>query len=423
MDLFMSFGDVLWDLSIAMTSIIFVKIALYERIKGKKAFFLYVTICVIYLLADYLIFIWSRNESWSMMYFTAYVMELSAIFFAGYMAEGDLWRNFTFLALVQITVGLLLGVVALFSKSINAVLYYDGVYRLKNNPVIYYLYISVLQILFGVVVSLCLKPFIRRLTKINNIIYKFFFVFYSLYGFINCVIRVKNYSNKKFLALYVVVFLQFLGVITCVYLMVYLYNKSVRRNIEKELERLDINNEKFAVQYRKVAEENRKLSEIKADVNNYINEIKTSENLMLNAYAAAFNESNKDICMSTNPIVGSLLIDSIISELDDILEEKNTVLEVTIGRNCDGLIIEYENEIAFVIKTVINISDMLKESSYVVIGIRNVASRLFVSVNMICKAKLYSNGAISRMMNYIRLQKGYCIVKNSGNKALINVLL
>ena len=423
MDISLTFGDVLWDISIAMTSIILIKIAFYERFKGKIAFFLYVLLCLEYIFADYMVLMGANHDKWIFINFTALIMELFALFLTALMAEGDIWRNITFVTLNQIIVGMLLGVVSIFSKSIYEVLCNDGFYRVKNCPLKFYLYISILQILFAILTSYCMKPLVRRFTKFNSIIYKFFFAFYMVYGFFICVIRVKNYVNHNLLELYFFVGLQFMTVLFCIYVMIYIYNKSVINNIKKELEKIDLNNERFVEQYKKIAEENIKLSEIKVEAESYIKEISKSQDNKLKLYADLLNKSKEGFEIRTNPIVGNLLIDCIISNLESKLKENSTVLELTVGRGCDVLIRKHENEIAFVLKSIINIFDIIKDNSYVVIGLRNEASKIFISVNMVCKSKLRVNKILSKLMNYIRLQKGYCVIKSLEEYAVINILI
>ena len=132
-------------------------------------------------------------------------------------------------------------------------------------------------------------------------------------------------------------------------------------------------------------------------------------------------EDNKSL--SENPLTGSILIDGMFSDLEKKLQEKGIVCELTVGKSCESHIEINEKKIAFIIKTLNDMSDSLTSDSYVVIGIRNKARKLFVSVNMQCDTDIKRNRHLIRLANYIRLEKGYCLVKNVDKNVIIDVLI
>ena len=150
-----------------------------------------------------------------------------------------------------------------------------------------------------------------------------------------------------------------------------------------------------------------------------ISESKESD--VLNNYAASFFKNKMELYH--NPLTGSLLVDSTFTELESKLKSMNSVCELTIGANCENLIEKNEDKLAYILKTLIDIEKKVKENSYVVISIRNKSMRLFISINMRCKHEIHTNRALNKLVNYIRIDKGICMVDDNKNETAVDILL
>lgn len=83
----MTLGDTLWDITIASSNIILVNVVFNVRVKGYKAFFVYIFIIGIYLFADKLMFLQNKHDNWYLLYIVAFIMEFIAIILSGYIAH------------------------------------------------------------------------------------------------------------------------------------------------------------------------------------------------------------------------------------------------------------------------------------------------------------------------------------------------
>lgn len=418
-----SFGDILWDISIGLSSIILMNVAFYVRVKGIKAYFMYFFICAAYVFMDYMVFLTNEHQNWFFTYVMSFLLEFSTIYLCACLVEGNVWRSFTYLCTMHILVGVLIGFASFFSDDIKFILYNDGLYRKEKGFISGYIAVSILQIVFAYVVSKLFSLLLRRISKKDYIFYKFFCFFYVLYAVIvaNFKTNITTFNIKVSLALYV--FMQCIAMLLFVYFLFILYNRSIRKSVERELVSINTHNEFIIKKYNEAVEENSKLDAIKVSFNDYMEDIvkESGKNSILKNYAKSMLEDNKSL--SGNPLTGSILIDGMFSDLEKKLQEKGIVCELTVGKSCESHIEINVKKIAFIIKTLNDMSDSLTSDSYVVIGIRNKARKLFVSVNMQCDTDIKRNRHLIRLANYIRLEKGYCLVKNVDKNVIIDVLI
>ncbi|MBQ9277905.1 MAG: hypothetical protein IJ224_04640 [Lachnospiraceae bacterium] len=419
----MTFGDIVWDVAIALSNIIFINVAFYNRTKGFRAFCLYFLMCCAYVFMDYILFVNKKFGDHLSIYIIGVFVEFSILYMCSCMAEGNVWRNFTFICTMQVIVSALIGLSSFFDADIKFILYNDAMYRKKTSDFSGYIKISIVQVFFAYIVGKLFCSIIRKISKKDHIFYKFFFLFYCIYAVVISNFKYNMTFHDLELPLIIYVIIQCIATILFSYFLFLLYNRSLRKKIENELIALEAENTNILKKYDEIIAENQSLNNVKTSFNTYIKDISnnTKNNEKLKKYVSELIVENKDI--SGNPLTGSLMIDSMISDMENKLKDKGVACELTIGKSCEEHIMKNENKIAYIIKSIIDLKDFISDNSYVVIGIRNKAHMLFISVNMQCDIDINKKRPLISLANYIRLDRGCCVYKKTDNNAVIDILI
>ncbi|MBQ9200204.1 MAG: hypothetical protein IJ141_08505 [Lachnospiraceae bacterium] len=421
----MSWIDVFLDVCMAFCCILLVVFAYYPRIKGIKLIYLYAVIWVLFLFVDFLLYL--KPDNFYLRYFygiIGFLIEIFIYYLCSYFCYGNIYKNIVWFMNLNILSNVLVNVISMLNPKTGKVLLDSNLLRTGNGSAPGVMYFVIMLIISYFISIFLFRRITRRNTTDTYVIYKIIIFAYFIYGGISIFFRAYTPNEKKSVKSYIIIpHLIFLIVIF--YIMFYMYNVNMRKQFEKELLTAVTAESHMSGRYLEAYRDNISLNKIKKEYESYTDDIinKSKDNEALLKYAKSIEENRSSF--SCNPLTGSLMIDSLFSELESKVKEKNGVCELTIGGNCEKLLDENEKILSYIIKSVSDISEKIKEKTYVVISLRNVNDKMFVSIDMQCTSDIHNEKTISRLITYIKAERRNCrcYYDKESNKANISVLI
>ncbi len=240
--------------------------------------------------------------------------------------RGNIWRNYTFLILAYVLINALISLMVSFDSGIEEIF---ALYLVNGEIPIYAAVIfAVMALVSGTIVSLIMSKFLKKEYNGNGRAYMIFSLLYLLLGSVQVFFKTstvqEGFRHEGVEDIPKIVFIV-IGVVTF-YIFGLLYFRNEKKALARENAKLVQYIQGNDIRYRKLVEDNKKLSAVKTNILDYASDLSTDKE---QEYKNEMETLAKEV--SSVSLTGNIVIDALIKDCYDKAQELGIRCEVIPG--------------------------------------------------------------------------------------------